>query len=760
MADKILDTRIQQKSDTSSNWASSNPVLLRGELGFETDTLKFKIGNGTSNYNSLEYFPAVSSVTIEGDGGAILLDSSTPITEEGTRKISHATTAGYKHIPAGGSSGQFLGWSSNGTAQWSDLPEFEGVTLDTEQTISASKTFSDTVKVGTGNKMTTLEGNYLVVANEVASLPSTITPVLASSGGIVAASSIDFDGTTFDEPRATVLHPSLGVLVGNTDLSGVTTELTRNHLAIGGPYNAGASNADVYLSSAGLFLGDESTAFTKTGISHTNVSTKYTLNFPFENGTFATQAYVQDYVSDNSYTLPAATSGALGGVRIGYSETGQNYPVELNTSNQMYVNVPWQNTTYTFTGGTNKFTVTPSGGSAQTVNITPSINNATTSTAGLMSADDKKSLNQLDYLILKNSSGSNTDSVLIGDDSLVTGGNNISWSLFVSTPDNTKTYNNISSSIIVDPGYTSNGSTSNSVIIGENNTASQVSNSVFIGESNTFTSSTLYFKDSLLVGSDMTSSSVYSYLNNSLLVGSEHSWNTNGYQATANGQVGNSAAIGKGLVLRRTGNNPQVIVGQYNDNGASADPSTAPSDALFVVGGGSSASSRADVFWITPTKGYYSGNDFTMYSSLTVDGSLDSTDEIRMMGDLVVTEGSLPRYYTHNIFIVKTTTPYIRVRARIINKSSTAFTASSLGSYLSTYHNSESYALMATGAASSSATTTYTTNNIVRGIYYNAAATTFYFEVLGSSYNSSTDVAVTGSAWSSIQVYDKVVPIV
>ena len=149
-----------------------------------------------------------------------------------------------------------------------------------------------------------------------------------------------------------------------------------------------------------------------------------------------------------------------------------------------------------------------------------------------------------------------------------------------------------------------------------------------------------------------------------------------------------------------------------------------------------------------------------MYSSLTVDGSLDSTDEIRMMGDLVVTEGSLPKYYTHNIFIVKTTTPYIRVRARIINKSSTAFTASSLGSYLSTYHNSENYALMATGAASSSTTTTYTPNNIVRGIFYNATATTFYFEVLGSSYNSATDVAVTGSAWNSIRVYDKVVPIV
>jgi hypothetical protein len=32
-----------------------------------------------------------------------------------------------------------------------------------------------------------------------------------------------------------------------------------------------------------------------------------------------------------------------------------------------------ENTTYTFTGGTNKFTVTPSGGTAQTVNVTPSV---------------------------------------------------------------------------------------------------------------------------------------------------------------------------------------------------------------------------------------------------------------------------------------------------------------------------------------------------------------------------------------------------
>ena len=48
----------------------------------------------------------------------------------------------------------------------------------------------------------------------------------------------------------------------------------------------------------------------------------------------------------NNYTLPAATSGALGGIRLGYSASGKNYPVQLDGSNKAYVNVPWENTTY------------------------------------------------------------------------------------------------------------------------------------------------------------------------------------------------------------------------------------------------------------------------------------------------------------------------------------------------------------------------------------------------------------------------------
>ncbi len=39
--------RIQLRRDTAANWVTNNPILLSGELGFETDTLKFKVGNGS-----------------------------------------------------------------------------------------------------------------------------------------------------------------------------------------------------------------------------------------------------------------------------------------------------------------------------------------------------------------------------------------------------------------------------------------------------------------------------------------------------------------------------------------------------------------------------------------------------------------------------------------------------------------------------------------------------------------------------------------
>lgn len=45
-----------------------------------------------------------------------------------------------------------------------------------------------------------------------------------------------------------------------------------------------------------------------------------------------------------AYSLPLSSSSTRGGVKIGFSESGKNYPVELDSSEKMFVNVPWVDT--------------------------------------------------------------------------------------------------------------------------------------------------------------------------------------------------------------------------------------------------------------------------------------------------------------------------------------------------------------------------------------------------------------------------------
>jgi len=96
-------TQIQNRRDTAANWTSTNPTLGAGELGFETDTLKFKIGNGSSTWSALNYsnpgiyqstptFTTNAYTLLASDSGNYLLASNS--TTAGTISIpTNATTA-------------------------------------------------------------------------------------------------------------------------------------------------------------------------------------------------------------------------------------------------------------------------------------------------------------------------------------------------------------------------------------------------------------------------------------------------------------------------------------------------------------------------------------------------------------------------------------------------------------------------------------------------------------------------------------------
>lgn len=55
MATKTLKGKFLPQYRTAAQWSAANPVLLAGEIGIESDTRKFKFGDGATAWNSLGY---------------------------------------------------------------------------------------------------------------------------------------------------------------------------------------------------------------------------------------------------------------------------------------------------------------------------------------------------------------------------------------------------------------------------------------------------------------------------------------------------------------------------------------------------------------------------------------------------------------------------------------------------------------------------------------------------------------------------------
>jgi hypothetical protein len=68
--------RMQQRRGTAEQWTSANPVLAPGEIGFETDTSQFKIGDGANQWDDLSYF-------LDTDGLGEQLEDYVAIEEKG-----------------------------------------------------------------------------------------------------------------------------------------------------------------------------------------------------------------------------------------------------------------------------------------------------------------------------------------------------------------------------------------------------------------------------------------------------------------------------------------------------------------------------------------------------------------------------------------------------------------------------------------------------------------------------------------------------
>lgn len=58
-----MTIRMQQRRGTSEQWTTVNPVLAEGEIGIESDTNKFKIGDGINAWSDLVAFIDETNLT-------------------------------------------------------------------------------------------------------------------------------------------------------------------------------------------------------------------------------------------------------------------------------------------------------------------------------------------------------------------------------------------------------------------------------------------------------------------------------------------------------------------------------------------------------------------------------------------------------------------------------------------------------------------------------------------------------------------------
>ncbi len=73
-------TRFKLRNGTAAEWTAANPTLLQGEIGVETDTRKYKIGDGSTAWAGLSYY--IDGVAIRGQCSK-MTDGAIDITTQG-----------------------------------------------------------------------------------------------------------------------------------------------------------------------------------------------------------------------------------------------------------------------------------------------------------------------------------------------------------------------------------------------------------------------------------------------------------------------------------------------------------------------------------------------------------------------------------------------------------------------------------------------------------------------------------------------------
>lgn len=190
-------TQIQVRRGTAAQWTSANPTLANGEWGYETDTNKAKIGNGSTAWNSLSYIITGAQGTVTSVTAGTGLTGGT-ITGTGTVALSTPVS-----VANGGTGITSFG---SGVATWLGTPSSANLAAAvTDETGSGALVFGTSPTLAGATATDLIYTQALVTPTFTT---NAYTLALTDQGDILLASNGSTAGTINIPTHASVQFPT------------------------------------------------------------------------------------------------------------------------------------------------------------------------------------------------------------------------------------------------------------------------------------------------------------------------------------------------------------------------------------------------------------------------------------------------------------------------------------------------------------------------------------------------------------------------
>ena len=283
-----MATRMQQRRGTAAQWVSTNssngPILNAGEIGWESDTNKFKIGDGTNTWAALDYFSDTNSTVNPAFGSSITFEGATANDYETVLAVTDPTADRTITLP--NVTGTVIT-----TGNLSDITDIGVFTSTIVMEGSTANDFELTLSAGDPT------------ADRTLTFPdATDTLVGRATTDTLTNKSISLGSNTVTSTLA-----QLNTAVTDADVASLAGTETLTNKTLTSPTVSG-----LYISDASIVIEGATANGFETTLSFTDPTAARTITFPDSDGTVALAGDVATSLS--GYVETADIGAAIGGV--------------------------------------------------------------------------------------------------------------------------------------------------------------------------------------------------------------------------------------------------------------------------------------------------------------------------------------------------------------------------------------------------------------------------------------------------------------